>query len=40
MIAQAHKHFDQQGNLTDEVAKKLITQLLEQLVALTRQLEK
>lgn len=40
MIAQAHKHFDEQGNLTDEVAKKLIAQLLEQLVSLTRQLEK
>jgi chromate reductase len=35
MIANAHKHFDQDGNLTDEVAKKLITQLLEELIALT-----
>jgi len=40
MISQAHKHFDEQGNLTDEVAKKLITQLLEELVGLTRQLAK
>ena len=40
MIAQAHKHFDEQGNLTDETAKKLIRQLLESLVNLTRQLRK
>src|SRR4029079_18755399 len=40
MISGAHKHFDDQGNLTDEVAKKLIRQLLEELVALTRQLRK
>jgi len=40
MIAQAHKHFDEQGNLTDETAKKLIGQLLEQLVKLTRQLQR
>jgi len=40
MIANAHKHFDQGGNLTDETAKKLITQLLEELVALTWQLKK
>jgi len=40
MIANAHKHFDQEGNLTDEVAKKLISQLLEELVALTLQLNK
>jgi chromate reductase len=40
MISAAHKHFDDQGNLTDEVAKKLIGQLLEELVALTRQLKK
>lgn len=40
MIAHANKHFDEQGNLTDEVAKKLITQLLQALVELTRQLNK
>jgi len=40
MIAHAHKHFDEQGNLTDETAKKLIGQLLEELVGLTRKLAK
>ena len=40
MISQAHKHFDEQGNLTDEVAKKLIRLLLEELVLLTKQLAK
>lgn len=40
MIANAHKHFDEQGNLTDEVAKKLIRQLLEALVSLSRQMAK
>ena len=40
MIANAHKHFDQDGNLTDEVAKKLIQQLLAELVTFTRQLSK
>ena len=40
MISQAHKHFDEQGNLTDEAAKKLIRQLLEELIALTRQMAK
>ena len=40
MIANAHKHFDDQGNLTDEVAKKLITQLLAELVSLTKQMAK
>jgi len=40
MISQAHKHFDAEGNLTDEVAKKLIRQLLEELVMLTKQLAK
>ena len=39
MIAHAHKHFDEQGNLTDETAKKLIRQLLEELVKLTRRLQ-
>jgi len=38
MVSQAHKHFDAEGNLTDEVAQKLIRQLLEQLVHLTRKL--
>ena len=40
MISQAHKHFDTQGNLTDDAVKKLIRQLLEELVMLTRQLAK
>jgi chromate reductase len=40
MISQAHKHFDAEGNLTDDVAKKLIRQLLEELVLLTKQLAK
>ena len=40
MISQAHKHFDEQGNLTDETAKKLISQLLEALLNLTMQLRK
>lgn len=40
MISNAHKHFDEHGNLTDEVARKLIGQLLEELVRLTRQLQK
>jgi chromate reductase len=40
MIGQAHKHFDEQGNLTDETAKKLISKLLEELVKLTRQLQR
>ena len=40
MISNAHKYFDADGNLTDDVAKKLISQLLEELVALARQLAK
>lgn len=40
MIAQAHKHFDEQGNLTDEIAKKLIGKLLEELMKITRQLQR
>jgi chromate reductase, NAD(P)H dehydrogenase (quinone) len=40
MISHAHKHFDEQGNLNDETAKKLIRQLLEELVSFTRQLSK
>lgn len=39
MIAQAHQRFDQNGNLTDENSKNLIRQLLENLVAWTRQLQ-
>jgi len=40
MLSQAHKAFDAKGNLTDEAAKKLISQLLEELVSLTRKLKK
>ena len=40
MISQAHKHFDAEGNLTDDTAKKLIRQLLEELVKLTKQMAK
>jgi len=40
MISAAHKRFDEQGNLTDETTKKLIGQLLEELVSLTRQMKK
>ena len=39
MISQAHKHFDAEGNLTDDAIKKLIRQLLEELVMLTKQLQ-
>ena len=39
MVANAHKHFDQDGKLTDETAKKLIRQLLEELVSWTRRLQ-
>jgi chromate reductase, NAD(P)H dehydrogenase (quinone) len=38
MIAQAQQRFDATGNLTDETSRKLIRQLLENLVAWTRQL--
>jgi len=40
MIANAMERFDTQGNLTDEKAKVLIRQLLEGLIAWTRQLQK
>jgi chromate reductase len=40
MISAAHKRFDEQGNLTDETTKKLIGQLLEELVSSTKQLKK
>ena len=35
-IAAAHQRFDDKGNLTDETSKKLIAQLLQNLVAKTR----
>src|SRR4030095_15927291 len=38
MISQAHKHFDEHGNCTDEVAKTPIRQMLEELVKWTRKL--
>jgi chromate reductase, NAD(P)H dehydrogenase (quinone) len=38
MISNASKRFDEQGNLTDETTKKLIGQLLQNLVAWTKQL--
>jgi chromate reductase, NAD(P)H dehydrogenase (quinone) len=40
MIAKAHEKFDASGNLTDEAAKKLIQQLLQNLVDWTRRLAK
>ena len=40
MVANAHKHFDDQGKLTDETAKKLTRQLLEELVNWTRRLQR
>lgn len=39
MLANAHKHFDEHGNLTDETARKLIRQLLQELVNWTRKLQ-
>lgn len=38
MIAKAHEKFDASGNLTDETAKKLIQQLLRNLVEWTRRI--
>ena len=38
MIGNAAQRFDEQGHLTDETTKKLIGQLLQNLVAWTRQL--
>ncbi len=38
MIGTAHKSFDKEGQLTDETSRKLITQLLEELVNWTRRL--
>jgi chromate reductase len=40
MISQAHKHFDAEGNLTEDATKKHIRHLLEELVLLTKQLAK
>lgn len=40
MIAAAQDKFDAQGNLTNETSKKLIRQLLENLVAWTNRLER
>lgn len=39
MISNAAKRFDAQGNLTDETSRKLIRQLLEELVRWTRVLQ-
>ena len=39
MIGNAGEHFDPLGNLTDETAKKLIRQLLTNLVSWTRQMK-
>lgn len=39
MLSSAHKHFDQNGTLIDDTAKKLIGQLLEELVNWTRKLQ-
>jgi chromate reductase, NAD(P)H dehydrogenase (quinone) len=36
MIGHAHERFDEQGNLTDETTKKLISELLQNLVNLSR----
>ena len=40
MISNAAKRFDEQGNLTDETSKKLIQQLLQELVRWTKLLQK
>ena len=39
MIANAAKRFDEKGNLTDETSRKLIQQLLQELVRWTRLLQ-
>lgn len=39
MISNAAKRFDEQGNLTDETSKKLIQQLLQELVRWTKLLQ-
>ena len=38
MIANAHKHFDEQGRLSDETARKLLQQQLQELIRFTKQL--
>ena len=38
MIASAAKRFNDQGELTDETARKLIVQLLEALIDLTQRM--
>lgn len=38
MISKAHERFDKEGNLTDETSKKLIGQLLTELVKWTKRL--
>ena len=41
MLSNAHKHFDdEQGKLIDETAKKLMRQLLEELVSWTQRLQR
>lgn len=40
MISSASEKFDAQGNLTNETSRKLVRQLLENLVAWTRRLQK
>jgi len=39
MISNAAKRFDEQGNLTDETSRKLIQQLLQELVRWTKLLQ-
>ena len=39
MVANAHKQFDQTGKLTDETARKLVRQLLQELVNWTGKLQ-
>jgi chromate reductase len=39
MISSAQEKFDEQGNLTNETSRKLIRQLLENLVAWTQRLK-
>jgi chromate reductase len=38
MVSNAHTRFDQEGKLTDETSKKLVQQLLSELVSWTRRL--
>jgi chromate reductase len=40
MLAQADKNVDENGNLTNEETRKLIKQLLEELITLTKRLSK